>query len=382
VFIAVNVNSPGDRNIWVVGATLGVLVLCGAVILWRLPQWQADTHRGELSEKEYFEVENNARATLGSLLGTATLIAGLFFAWQQLGSTNQTVYLSEQGQITERFTRAVDQLGSDDLTIRLGGIYALERIARDSERDAGPVMEVLTAYVRGQVPRQRPGTLATPPVVSSATVPTDVQAVLDVIARRPAGDAPPGQCLDLSNTNLSGAELSSGNLTNLCLWRTDLSEANLGAADLTGTDLTQVNLQDAILQGAKARSVNLVGANLSRANLRDADFTDARLDGTLLSRAILDGAILDGAILVGADLQGAFLFGADFSGAEMADADLTGALLSGALLKDARSLTQDQVDSAVGIDDQTTLPDGIATPSAAVFWPVHPGNVLSVVRRS
>src|SRR3954471_10607316 len=42
-----------------------------------------------------------------------------------------------QGQITERFTRAIDQLGATDdkgnkrLEIRLGGIYALERISRD-----------------------------------------------------------------------------------------------------------------------------------------------------------------------------------------------------------------------------------------------------------
>ena len=61
---------------------------------------------------------------------------------------------------TERFTRAIDQLGATDdkegepkLEIRLGAIYALERIARDSpERDYATIMEVLTAYVRDNAP--------------------------------------------------------------------------------------------------------------------------------------------------------------------------------------------------------------------------------------
>src|SRR5215203_1214970 len=74
-------------------------------------------------------------------------------------STRETLRITEQGQITERFTRAIDQLGAMDdkgkpkLEIRLGGIYALERIARDSpERDYSTVMEVLMAYVRENAP--------------------------------------------------------------------------------------------------------------------------------------------------------------------------------------------------------------------------------------
>src|SRR5215217_8163404 len=95
------------------------------------------------------------------------LLVGLFFTWRSLRQTREsqaqtqentqrTLELTEQGQITERFTRAIDQLGATyettgkpRLEIRLGGVYALERIAWDSpERDYSTVMEVLTAYVR------------------------------------------------------------------------------------------------------------------------------------------------------------------------------------------------------------------------------------------
>ena len=96
---------------------------------------------------------------LGFLMADVAGAAGIYFTWRNLSqtreSTERTLWLTEQGQITERFTRAIDQLGAatdngePKLEIRLGGIYALERIARDSpERDYSTVMEVLTAYVR------------------------------------------------------------------------------------------------------------------------------------------------------------------------------------------------------------------------------------------
>ena len=56
--------------------------------------------------------------------------------------------VAQEGQITERFTRAIEQLGSEKMAIRLGGIYALERIANDSDKDYWPIIETLTAYVR------------------------------------------------------------------------------------------------------------------------------------------------------------------------------------------------------------------------------------------
>src|SRR5215211_6567805 len=86
------------------------------------------------------------------LAGTA-LLSGLYFTWR-------TLQVNREGQITDRFTRAIDQLGKTDdkgkqlFEIRLGGIYALERIARESAEDYWPIMEVLTAYVREHAPRK------------------------------------------------------------------------------------------------------------------------------------------------------------------------------------------------------------------------------------
>src|SRR5215213_5286170 len=55
---------------------------------------------------------------VGVLVAGFAGAVGLFFTWRNLrltrDNTHQTLWLTEQGQITERFTRAIDQLGATD----------------------------------------------------------------------------------------------------------------------------------------------------------------------------------------------------------------------------------------------------------------------------
>jgi hypothetical protein len=67
----------------------------------------------------------------------AALAAGLFAVIRHF----QTIGADRQRRITESFSRAVGQLGSDKIEERLGGIYTLERISRESPNDYWTVME-------------------------------------------------------------------------------------------------------------------------------------------------------------------------------------------------------------------------------------------------
>jgi hypothetical protein len=70
--------------------------------------------------------------------------------------SRRTFELTEQGQVTDRYTKAIEQLGSDKLDVRIGVIYALERIARDSHRDHPTIMAVLAAFIREHSREQWP----------------------------------------------------------------------------------------------------------------------------------------------------------------------------------------------------------------------------------
>jgi hypothetical protein len=83
--------------------------------------------------------------------------------------------LTEQGQITDRFSRAIDQLGqegTDKLDLRLGGIYGLERIMRDSSADEPAIVEVLCAFVRDHAHRGTEPSPAPGPSGAALPVPT------------------------------------------------------------------------------------------------------------------------------------------------------------------------------------------------------------------
>lgn len=115
-------------------------------LTWQLPIWQ--TSGTTIVEKERFELEDTFRKTTAQILAGLGIAIGIFLTWRRTAAMERTVQLAEEEQITERFTRTIKHIGSDKMEIRLGGIYALERIARDSERDFWTIMEVLTAYVR------------------------------------------------------------------------------------------------------------------------------------------------------------------------------------------------------------------------------------------
>jgi hypothetical protein len=98
-----------------------------------------------------------------SFITALTAIGALIFTGLSLNATRDQVDVARedqrvalQGQFTDRYSRAIDQLGEqgpDRLQIRLGGIYALERLARDSPRDQATIIEVLSTFVRTNTSR-------------------------------------------------------------------------------------------------------------------------------------------------------------------------------------------------------------------------------------
>jgi hypothetical protein len=239
-------------------------------------------------------------------LGGVAFVLGGWFTWQQLINSRQelqysreALFTTQQGQITERFTRAIEQLGKSEegtappkngapgaldknLAIRLGGIYALERISKDSPSDYyHAVMEVLTAFVRQHA-------LWTTDAPKDATVKADIQAILTVLARRERSYGQgESQRLDLSATDLRGAVLVNANLIGANLRLTHFEDANLNGAHLNRAQLsgTQFN-NNSILKGAILRDCDLRGANLKGADVTGADFNGSDLTGADLREAV------------------------------------------------------------------------------------------------
>jgi hypothetical protein len=303
------------------------------LVLWLIPRWQvaqlkkangiiidpAEPSQAEestqLSLKDIFNLENEARRTIAQIVGGLVFIVGLYFTAENLRITqeaaNKTQRITQEGQITDRFSKAISQLGDPKLEIRLGGIYALERIAKDSEKDHWTIMEVLTAYVREHSPRSQEQMLNDPKTPQE--IAADVQAVLNVIGRRervfPTGEV---ALLDLRGTNLRKADLSNAYLVGAMLNGADLSEANLRGADLRGADLSGV-----LLNKTELIHVNIGKFSPSKPIIIDFQDSDSRHQmvinfGTRTEKISGDPAQIYAALAGGTNLSGADLSEARF----------------------------------------------------------------------
>ncbi len=287
----------GDLQDWegelrVFAACVGITLAIGGLawLVWSGPKMltAADTNLTLHHDDLIANMENEFRRTLIEIVGIVFALLALYFAWRR-------VNVSEQGLITDRYTKAIEQLGATDkdgnpnVEVRLGAIYALERVAQDSARDHWTIMEVLTAYVRKNAPAP---TDANPRDAYANRPATEIQAILTVLGRRKRGHIREGERrLDLSRTDLRHAKL-----TNLHLDRTVFDYARLKRADLsmsqvmeasfvgcdlseawfTGTYAEKADFQEAVLFSTIFRSAWLTGCSFYRANAFFAQFSDNR----------------------------------------------------------------------------------------------------------
>jgi uncharacterized protein YjbI with pentapeptide repeats len=292
------------------------------------------------------------------LLTVVAVLAGAGLGFWQLAEDRDKALkdrqLTRQGQASERFTQAIDQLGSPRIETRIGGIYGLDQIAEQSPDSTRPVGEVLLAWLNGR-PRMPPRTLKETYLREHAP---DVQAaltVLTVIGRQRYSSVVADR-LDLHRLSLRGANLRDAILHGATLYEADLRRADLYDADLYDANLLGAYLQSANLEDADLQKASLSGADLYAADLRGADLRDADVGTAGLQHADLRGADLRGAHLQGvgtldadptngADLRYANLGSADLRGADLRGAHLEGAHLEGAHLEGA-NLRRAKVDGA------------------------------------
>ena len=140
---------------WLAGIAAVVLGLAIAWVLFvPVADWLAHHDVGSVKGSLHETAVDNARGRLltlgaGLFAAAALVFTALNFSLLRRNSEQadqwqrRTHELTEQGQVTDRYTKAIEQLGSDKLDVRIGGIYALERDRprlrqRPPGRDGGP----------------------------------------------------------------------------------------------------------------------------------------------------------------------------------------------------------------------------------------------------
>ncbi|RVV98780.1 pentapeptide repeat-containing protein [Mesobaculum littorinae] len=339
-----------------------------------------------------------------AIVGSTTMLVGLVsapLALIRVVTTERQTKATEEGLITDRINKAVANLGANkevnrlgrtvrfklqgdsatefewmdtpvdlptidpgtleeeswtqiaqtvpNLVVRVGAIYALERISQDSERDHIQVMEILCAYIRQNAPASKaqdsphavfkrltknteygeglhpedafrhqtyrganrgfgwnPTELDTANLHiwadSLSPAPIDIQTAISVIGRRAPDrlkfEARNGYRIDLQGTNLQGA---------------DMQQANLKDARMQGSRLEGTNLLEARLDGADLERVRLDVSMLPKAHFTLSNLEQASLRGAVLTSAVLNEADLTGSTWKDAYAHDVHMEGIEFS---------------------------------------------------------------------
>ena len=321
-----------------------LLVVLLLLALQYIPHYQV-VQFNVTNQKDLADAENSYRATLAQIFGGVAIAVGLYYTWRRINIAEEDLKATKEGQITERFTRAVDQLGAIDkdgnpaIEIRLGGIYSLEGVANESEKNYSPIMEILTAYIRKNSPVETEET--------QDKVSLDIQAILTIIRRRKyffiskESKSLEYNRLDLRRTNLRKANLEKAHLGEAIFIESDLRKANLEKTILKGANLIEANLEEADLRRANLENAHLEKANLKKASfvggayLGGAKLTEANLEEAYLRKANLEEAYLEKANLKKVNLEAANLEEANLEEAYLREAKLEGANFKGANLRKA-----------------------------------------------
>ena len=302
-------------------------------------------------------------------LVTGGIIAMLLAVWRSRVSERQSLAsqhqadIAQQSLLNERYERGAEMLGSEVPAVRMGGIYALQRLAEEHpEQYHIQIMRLLCAFVR-----KPSGIDETPRTERGRRYPRlrdDVQAAMVAIAYRnnlelesEAGNF----SLDFYGAYLMSLELNKANLRGADLTNANLEGSCLTAADLFGAKLSGVNMCRAHLESANLSKVNLYGSpNMSWSILSSADLTGAQIGSADFSHAQLTSTNLSGANISATDFAHARLFNTNLTGVTLGEA-IRVTSGSPASKKLYVRLTQAQIDEAVAkpsnppkIHDRTT----------------------------
>jgi hypothetical protein len=350
---------------------------------------------------------------------TITALAGLLVAPLILIRTwvsERNATTAEQGLITDRITRAVEQLGAEktvrrrefkplfkvdakgkwtrdtdgnpvpatrpdgtplgeyesveetvpNLEVRLGAIYALERIAQDSERDYSVILEILCAYIRSNAPSSsaheikiendtHPALLTTniKKELSKISPPRiDVQAAMVVIGRRNLlFDKPFSLKLDLRFCNLQ----------NINLQRLNYHGAMVSGSKFDGATFIDCNLDKLSGTPKEYNQSFKFDGDISVSHIHPTTMIRANIIGCSMTHATLLGCKFDGALIRKTDMNTSCFLGCSFRGVNFDHFSIAKCTIGCADLRFASGLEDSDLLNALG-DRTTSYSNRLQTP--------------------
>jgi hypothetical protein len=303
-------------GIGLVVATLGLaaaIVALPAILYPVSDGLSVDTTR--LTDKEKLEFLNSTlqqqssfRAALVQIAAGMAVVSGAALAWRQYVHTRREAIRQAREKREDfhldLFSEALKSLSADEPGHRIGGVYALGRLAEISYSHRSACADVLSTFIRTNSPwPPSPARPEEPEIMlankgrSLRDYAPDVQTALTLLGKHTYRwhqvDYIRLRHRDLRKANLSDGHYEGVAFTETRLDGAWLERANFNGASFRGASLVNANLRGANLENCNLRAVDFTGADLEGVNMLDAKF-DAETkwpNGFSVQNAIYNGAV-------------------------------------------------------------------------------------------
>jgi uncharacterized protein YjbI with pentapeptide repeats len=275
-------------------------------------------HSEGLTATEYAQQLGALRTTLVQLFAAIFVFGGLFFTLQTVRLNRLSLLATTDSQLAERYAKSLELVTiANTFDTRLGGILALERLARTSAADRQTVVRFLSALL----PRGRPEEK------DRQRSPAELSAIINALGelRHIESDE------ELSLVRLSLADLEPVSLRTVTTDMTgcELQRLTLHDSRLTGSSLADGYLEDVDIRFSQCERLMARGATFRRCDMSWCSLAESVFIGADMSGVSLVGSNLNQTLFIGANLRGANLRATDLSKVVLDDADLEDAVADG-----------------------------------------------------
>ncbi len=246
------------------------------------------------------------------LLGTGTAPLGLYLTYSRTASLRSQTDNEKDKNVTDAFAKSAELLDSKSRAGRQGGIYALEKIAKDNPERHSTIMKIMISYIRGETYQRFHERLNEEDLIDKLAkepMPSDIEAAIEVVRERQTNN----------DESLKSDEKKSFKP------KFDLSNSYVFNADFSATNLSNTNFSDSIMFGCRFDRTDLSESSFVSSNLQGSSFVGSKFKKCEFKKTNFQEC--------------------DLSGSEFENCDLT----------DVKNLTQEQIDS-VKVDRATKLP--------------------------
>jgi len=253
-------------------------------------------------------INHKAVHDLGFVIIGFVTAALLYFEVKSIGVNSESALLIAQNQtkivelsvqkraeelstsVIERLAKAVELLSSDNPSIRLAGMYSLERLADDLPSESVPIARIVTTF------------LTNPP---NGTKQDEVQRGFTALLRIVKKIGPEPFLSQEKNLNLKGLKLANMHIKDYSFKGFSMVGAYFHNVGFSGVDFTEVNLGGVTFSDCyKDGILNFTSANLSNSVIITSNFSEAIFVNSKLTGSTIKDGVFDNTDFSGANMEG------------------------------------------------------------------------------